>query len=141
MASKTRYDFLFATWQGGGNLPPVLTVARRLLAAGHRVRVMSDHADAGDVVAVGADFVAWRRAPSRPDRSAASDVAPDWDVSPMEGFIRMRDAIMLGPALDYASDLLQELDRRPADLVVSSEMLEATPKLAVTVRTASPYAI
>jgi hypothetical protein len=44
-------DFLFATWQGGGNLPPVLTVAARLLARGHRVRVMSDACDRADVEA------------------------------------------------------------------------------------------
>jgi UDP:flavonoid glycosyltransferase YjiC (YdhE family) len=118
-------DFLFATWQGGGNLPPVLTVAARLLARGHRVRVISDACDRADVEATaGAEFVPWRRAPSRPDRTAASDLMRDWEAgSPEEVIARLRDRIMCGPALDYARGLLAELDRRPADLVVGSEML------------------
>jgi MGT family glycosyltransferase len=118
-------DFLFATWQGGGNLPPVLTVAARLLARGHRVRVMSDACDREEVEATaGAEFVAWTRAPSRPDRSATTDLMRDWEAaSPEEVIARLRDRIMCGPALAYARDLLAELDRRAADLVVGSEML------------------
>lgn len=93
-------DFLFATWQGGGNLPPVLTVAARLLARGHRVRVVSDACDRADVEASGAGFVPWRRAPSRSDRSAASDLMRDWEAgSPEEVIARLRDRIMCGPAL------------------------------------------
>ena len=123
MVPNPRYDFLFATWQGGGNVPPVLTVARRLLAAGHRVRIMSDRADAVEVARAGAEFIAWRRAPSRPDKTVITEALRDWDVSPQEGFVRLRDGIMIGPALEYARDLLDELDRRPADLVVGSDML------------------
>ena len=116
--------FLLATWEGGGTVPPVLTVARRLLARGHRVRVMLDACARADVEAAGAEFVAWSRAPSRPDRSPASDPARDWEAgSPPEKFARLRDAVMTGPALGYAEDTLAELARRPADLVVSSEML------------------
>ena len=75
-----RRDFLLATWEGGGTVPPVLTVARRLLARGHRVRVMLDVCARADVEAAGAEFVAWSRAPSRPDRSPASDPARDWEA-------------------------------------------------------------
>jgi len=35
--ARVQRDFLFTTWQGGGNLPPALTAAARLLARGHRV--------------------------------------------------------------------------------------------------------
>jgi len=38
----TSSDFLLITWQGGGNLPPELGLARRLIQAGHRVRVLSE---------------------------------------------------------------------------------------------------
>jgi UDP:flavonoid glycosyltransferase YjiC (YdhE family) len=123
MPHERSCDFLFTTWEGGGNVPPVLTVARRLAAGGHRVRVMSDRCDRAEVEAAGAAFVPWHRAPSRPDKSAVSAIVRDWDVPAADGFARLRDAIMCGPALDYALDVLDELDRRPADLVVSSEML------------------
>ena len=116
--------FLFTTWQGGGNVPPALTVATRLLARGHRVRVMSDACDRAAAEAAGAEFTPWRRAPSRPDLTAASDLLRDWEAaSPPEVFARLRDAIMCGPAFAYARDLLDELDRRPADLVVSNELM------------------
>jgi MGT family glycosyltransferase len=117
------YDFLLTTWEGGGNVSPVLTVARRLRAGGHRVRVMSDEVGRAEAIAAGAEFVPWRRAPNRPDRSVASDILRDWEVPPEEVFARLRDVIMLGPALHYARDVLDELHRKPADLVVSSEML------------------
>jgi UDP:flavonoid glycosyltransferase YjiC (YdhE family) len=34
-------DFLFTTWEGGGHIAPAITVARKLLQRGHRVRFMS----------------------------------------------------------------------------------------------------
>jgi hypothetical protein len=37
--------------------------------------------------------------------------------------MRMMDKIMFGPALEYARDVSAELEREPADLVVTSEML------------------
>ena len=122
--SDQPFDFLFATWEGGGSVPPVLSVASRLVARGHRVRVMSDACNEPETRAAGAEFVPWREAPSRPDKSAATDVIRDFEVgTPEEVIARLRERIMCGPALAYARDLSAELDRRPADLVVSSEML------------------
>ncbi|WP_204050930.1 hypothetical protein [Microbispora siamensis] len=36
-----RKKFLFATWSGGGAVPPVLSIARALRERGHDVRVLS----------------------------------------------------------------------------------------------------
>src|SRR5256885_17110844 len=33
--------FLFAMFQGGGNIPPILAVAQQLVAHGHRVRILA----------------------------------------------------------------------------------------------------
>jgi MGT family glycosyltransferase len=117
-------NFLLATWEGGGSVPPVLTVARKLLARGHRVRVMSDSCNRPEAEAVGAKFIPWTRAPSRTDRSRETDVFRDWEVAtPQEQILRVIDRIMAGPALAYARDVIEELEREAADLVVSSEML------------------
>jgi hypothetical protein len=35
-------SFLLATFEGGGSVPPMIGVAEKLIARGHRVRVMSD---------------------------------------------------------------------------------------------------
>ncbi len=102
----------------------MLTVAAGLLARGHRVRVMSDLANREEVEQSGATFVPWTSAPSRRNRSDRSDALRDWDApSPAEGFALALRTIMTGPALAYARDVLAELQREPADLVVSSEML------------------
>lgn len=119
--SKT---FLFTTWEGGGNIPPAITIARQLRAAGHRVRLMSDEANREEAEEAGIAFHAWRTAPSRPDKTPESCPLRDWEAtSPQEGIGLVLSKIMFGPALEYARDLAEVLDEEPADLVVTSEML------------------
>ena len=116
--------FLFATWEGGGSVGPALTVARKLADRGHRVRVMSDRCNRPEAEAAGAAFVPWKRAPSRADRSKETDIFRDWEVdTPQEQFQRVLERVWTGPAKAYAEDVIEELRREPADLVVSSEML------------------
>jgi MGT family glycosyltransferase len=125
-ANRTRrpLEFLFATWSGGGNVPPVLAAAQKLLAPGHRVRILSEACDRADIEAVGAEFRAWTTAPSRADRGRDSDFLRDWEADgPVDGIGRLLDTVVAGPALSHARDLKAELARAPADLVVSSEML------------------
>lgn len=116
--------FLFTTWEGGGNVAPAMTLAARLRSRGHSVRFMCDEASRGEAVAAGVAFRPWSTAPNRPDRSRDSDPTRDWDVaSAAEGFERMLSTIIAGSAARYAADVLEELRREPADLVVTSEML------------------
>lgn len=124
LRADTPRSFLFTTWEGGGSVTPALTVVAKLAARGHRVRVMSDRCNRPEAEAAGATFVPWTRAPSRPDRTRATDILRDWDVAePIDGLGRLVGQIMAGPALNYARDAIDELGREPADLVVSSEML------------------
>jgi hypothetical protein len=39
---KQRMNFLFTTWEGGGNVTPALEAVRKLVARGHHVRIMSE---------------------------------------------------------------------------------------------------
>jgi hypothetical protein len=64
--------FLFVVWEGGGNLPPILGLAQRLVERGHSVRVISDPCNEQEVLSTGATFVPYTRAPRRHDRHAAS---------------------------------------------------------------------
>lgn len=105
-------------------MAPALTVARKLIARGHRVRVMSDHCNRPECEASGAAFVPWTLAPSRPDRDRSSDPMQDWLApDPVEGLKRCFDGLFTGRALDYARDTIAELEREPADLVVTIEVL------------------
>lgn len=117
-------NILFATWEGGGNVAPALTVARKLAQRGHRVRFMCDESAREEAAASGVEFRSWNTAPNRPDRSPQSCPVRDWEAKdPQDGIRRMLNEIMIGPAFRYAQDLLAELRSEPADLVVSSDML------------------
>ncbi|RAK60745.1 glycosyltransferase [Phenylobacterium hankyongense] len=116
-------SFLIATWEGGGSVPPALTVARKLVERGHAVRVMSDACNGPEALATGAAFTPWTRAPSRADRTRASELLQDWRHPGPDGLRQTLDALWTGPALRYAEDVIEALRRDPVDLVVTSEML------------------
>jgi MGT family glycosyltransferase len=121
---KKPLNVLFATWEGGGNVTPMLETVRKLIAAGHRVRVLSEECNRSEAIAFGAEFSSWTRALSRKDRSRATQTANDWEApTPQEGLMRIISAVWCGPALAYAQDVIEELNREPADLVVVAEVL------------------
>jgi len=119
----TARSFLFATWEGGGSVAPILTAARRMAERGHRVRVMSDACNRACAEAAGAEFIPWTAAPSRQDRDPASDAVRDWAHEGPDGLAHAVRDIWAGPALGYAQDIIAEVRREPADLVVACEML------------------
>ena len=119
-----RRSFLFTHWEGGGNTPPMLAVVRRLVARGHAVRVLSDPCNRAEVQAVGAAFTSWTKAPHRADKGPETDPIRDWEfASPIAVMGRLRDHLFFGPSLQYAQDVIDTLERTPADVVVTSEML------------------
>ncbi len=117
-------NFLFTNWEGGGNVTPMLEAVRKLIARSHRVRVMSDECNRPESEASGASFIPWHRAPSRKDRTPESQTCNDWAAAtPQEGLISVVRDTWSAPSLLYSQDVLDELRREPADLVVTSEML------------------
>ena len=68
MTGSNTGSYLLATFEGGGSVAPFITVARKLMAEGHAVRIMSDAANRREVEAIGAEFVPWSAAPSRAAR-------------------------------------------------------------------------
>jgi hypothetical protein len=116
--------FLFVMWQGGGNVPVQLGVARRLVQGGHRVRVLADPAVEGEARATGCEFSAFRLAPHRNLRIREDDISRDWEQRARLGQIeQLFDTVSFAPALSYAQDVLDELIREPADVVAVDSML------------------
>jgi UDP:flavonoid glycosyltransferase YjiC (YdhE family) len=62
-------SYLFVTWEGGGNVPPVLGLARRLAERGHDVRVLAEPCLRTPVEEAGARFVPFTRHFTRTDRA------------------------------------------------------------------------
>ena len=116
--------FLFATWEGGGHVQPMLLAARGVIAAGHEALATSDACNAADADALGVPFQTWRLAPSRADRSPEGDPLKDWLAkSPAEVIRGLLDGVMCGPAARYAADTVAAIDAFAPDVVVSQELL------------------
>jgi len=114
---------LFTTFDGGGNVAPIMKVVADLVARGHSVRVMSDEVNRDEARAAGADFVSWARAPNKVVRDRDLD-PKDWAAAtPEQAVLEMSQHFMCGLALAYAQDVTAELDREPADLVIDFDML------------------
>jgi MGT family glycosyltransferase len=124
MTGSNPGSYLLATMEAGGVVAPFITVARKLLARGHSVRIMSDICNRNEIETAGADFVPWTTAPSRPARGREHELVDDWNMpTAFDGFRLLLERILVGRAADYAADIRAELTRKPADLVVANDML------------------
>jgi MGT family glycosyltransferase len=116
--------FLFANWEGGGHVQPMLLAARGLLDLGHEALVISDACNESDTEALGVPFQTWRQAPSRVSRDPQTDPVKDWLAeSPFDVIRRVVDGVICGPAADYAHDTICAIDDFAPDVVVSQELL------------------
>lgn len=117
-------DYLFAAWDGGGAVPPLIELAGSLRERGHHVRILADPVLREEVEAVGAAYVPWTRAPHRIAKGPEHDLFRDWEArTPKGAFERVRDGLMCGRAADLAADVVEEHDRRPADVLVAEIFL------------------
>jgi MGT family glycosyltransferase len=117
-------SFLFCAWDGGGAVFPTLSLARAMVERGQDVRVLGDPVLRAEIEAAGAEPIAWTRTPHRAERRPETDLFKDWEArTPMGAFTRIRDRLMFGHAADVARDVTDELQRRPADVIVTEVML------------------
>ena len=107
------YSFLLAPWGTSGNLSPILTAGRRLRGNGHRVRVIADPAMRKEVKAADFEFVAWNRAPIGAE-------ADPTDISDIKSWFQ---GALFDPALAYAHDIQDEINRVPTDAVLCLDFL------------------
>jgi UDP:flavonoid glycosyltransferase YjiC (YdhE family) len=118
-----RPSIIFATFEGGGHVTPAAQLARRLQAAGADIRFVSD--EASRAAARTLPFQPWRRAPNRQGGTAAAaplrdHLATFWPPALVRSLC---EEVICTPALAYAEDLLAMLRARPADLIVTNELL------------------
>lgn len=119
-----RRRYLFVVWEGGGTIPPELAIARRLVRRGHEVTVLGDPCVESDARSAGCEFTPYRRAPHRVSRAPETDLLREWEAMGQLGsFVRARDRLFCGPALQYALDVLDAVQDQNFDLVVSDSML------------------
>lgn len=111
--------FLFVTLEAGGNVPPVLGLAARLVRRGHRVRVLSEPCLESAATAYGLDFVPFGRHFTRTDRTL--DIFEDWKPKGLSDPIF--DNVVFGPIPIVAEETRAALEAEPADVLVGDLMM------------------
>ncbi len=115
------HRYLFALVDGGGNVPPELSAARRLVERGHAVTVLAEDSVASEVRLTGATLRRWVHAPNRPDRRPENDPTRDWECTyPWQLADRLTKTLFVGPAAGYAHDVNDALVDVSPDLVICS---------------------
>ncbi len=115
----TRKSYLFVTWEGGGNVAPVLGLAQRLVERGHNVRILSEPCLQKNIESIGAEFIAFKKYFTRTDRTI--DIIQDWNAGPMN--LATFDNIIFGPAMDIAQETLAAIKDTQTDVVVADLMM------------------
>jgi len=110
--------FLFATWDGGGNVLPTLAIARQLRGRGHSVRVLGPRSLRHRVEEAGCAFSAYARVPHRRPSPAGAAA-----LGRARAALLVMELARAAPALAYAEDVLSELERNPVDVLVVDFML------------------
>ncbi len=103
-------EFLLVSWDGGGNVPPMLALVKRLCARGHRVRLLGTDTLGTRARRAGSAFEPFTGARSwtpAPDRAIEDDVA---------GFA----VHLAGPEL--ATELVAAVGRGRPDVLVVDAM-------------------
>jgi UDP:flavonoid glycosyltransferase YjiC (YdhE family) len=110
---------LAVTWDGGGNVPPMLGIAAELQRRGHQIRVLG-HSQQRDVVAsAGLRFVDYRH---------ASPWSPNVAATGARFLLRFLFGVFTDPG--PGKDVRNELTREPVDLVLVDSMSLAGTRAA-----------
>ena len=124
MTDRRSLRYLMPMWEGGGNIPPEIGVARRLIARGHQVRVLADPTIKSAAEAAGCSFSPWRRGPHRTSLDPSEDLIKDWETNnPLVMLRRARDRFIAGPAADFAADTSETINAFQPDAVVPDAFL------------------
>lgn len=115
---------LVAGWDSGGGVEVVQAVVRRAVARGHDVRVLGTEGLRSGFESAGAEFRRYRYAPDNDLRWPETDLLKDWEVrNPLRLWGRIRDRLLVGPAREFCRDVLEELRREAADVVVVDTLI------------------
>lgn len=115
---------LVVLWDGGGVVPPLMEVARRLVDSGNEVVVLADPTIAREAQAAGATFRSWAQAPHRQSRDRTEDIIRDYAFKSQQKFFKAEFRgyfIDAGP--QWTADILAAIEEDGIDAVVCDFML------------------
>ena len=116
---KKRTNVLFVTIDGGGNLPPVLGLAKDMSENGYRVSVLSEPCMEEVIKELGYNFIPFKRYFTRNDRR--EDIFKDWNASPVKNPVL--DNIVFGPVKIVTDQTMEAIMLTDAKLLVADCLL------------------
>ena len=116
--------FLFVTWEGGGNVPPVLGLAKALVGRGHTVTVLAEPCLETRIRDVGCRFLPFTDHLTRTSRDEV--LLADWKAASAPGALRETiKCLMFGPSQTIAHQTRVALTATKADVLVADWLLPA----------------
>ncbi len=113
--------FLLALQEGGGDSPPLVSIAGALVRAGHQVTALADPVLRPEVEAAGVAYLPWPSAHQRTTFDPSEDFARDWEPrTPLGKFKRFRDHMAFGPSPGYARDVAAQVEHDRPDAVIAT---------------------
>jgi MGT family glycosyltransferase len=117
-------EFLFVLWAGGGNVPPQLCIARRLVARGERVRMLAPAVLRDSIEAAGVALEPYGETPEHDEADPERSIVRDFEARSKVGAVAaVRDNLIAALTRPVALDVLAALERRPADVVAFDFLL------------------
>ena len=116
---KKQENVLFVTIDGGGNLPPVLVLAKDMSERGYRVSVLSEPCMEDLIRDLGYNFISFQKYFTRKDRK--EDIFKDWNVSPVNNPVLKN--IVFGPSKVVAEETMEAIRLTDARLLVADILL------------------
>jgi MGT family glycosyltransferase len=107
-------SYLFVTIDGGGNIPPVLGLAKRLKEKGHKVSVLTEPCLEVPIKSMGLGYFSFKNHYTRTNRK--EDICKDWNAKPFENPVF--ENIVFGPAQIAIEETIQVLKANPVDVLV-----------------------
>ncbi len=100
--------------EGGGNVTPMLGLAKKLLKSGHSISILSEPCLEKPIEEVGATFIPFTKHFTRTDRK--EDLFKDWNASKINNPIF--DRVMFGPAPNVIDQCIEVIRTKSIDLLV-----------------------
>ncbi len=117
-------EFLFVLWAGGGNVPPQLALARRMVERGHRVRLVAPAVLRESIESAGIAFEPYSEIPEHDESVPERSLVRDFEArSKAAALAAARDNLVAAMVRPVAADVLATLERRPADAVAFDFLL------------------
>lgn len=116
---EKRANVLFVTIDGGGNLPPVLGLAKEMSESGYRVSVLSEPCMEEVIIDLGYDFIPFKTYFTRKDRR--EDIFKDWNASAFKNPVL--DNIVFGPVKIVTDQTIEAIMLCDAKLLVADCLL------------------